>query len=681
MKRLSLVALIAAIGAHGVAAKAVPSKLPPAKTLATVPGLVESFGQDGDHLVWARAGDCGKSVELRTLSTGASRFLDARNGPMCQVSESAGGLQPPMALAGTRALWAYMNVSLSHYNYSVFTAGPGNRERVVSEMSIEGGMEDDDGSRLATVPMAGHGGLLVFADINTDEGSPSGVYRLVGNRVQHVAGTEYAFAVAVAGRRFALARTIPGGCVCNDAPSWSPDARRIAFVSGRDEGGSEGRGWQLLVMNADGTNARSILRDVRAFAWSPDGSSLAAWQQGETSRLVVLKPDGSGAHTIAPGGEFEWAPDGSRIAYVSSSDSGPGRLFVVSADGGAAIDLGEASANDSPEWSADSRRVAYTRSVDEHAHVYVATVATRSAADVGLGGGATWAPDGSGLAFVRQDDGVYVARPDGSNARKVAPASWAVVRWSPDGRWLGYENDSGLWIVSLAGGAPRQLAASATSIAWSPDGGAIAYIDDRGLSVVDVPSGARRFSTPGLGGPVSWSADGSRLATVKFGADGESREIAAVDAHSGGATTLTHTDAAPARVAVETRSASGKLESTFDASPDLRGVAWGGSAFALLRGLSKGRSTIEIRTANGKPLRRVNVPHPNYDDLSMSGRWLVFKSGKTAWLLDAKTGTTKVLAREQPHMYIAGVSISGRRVAWAESRSRSSRIRAVFLPG
>ena len=167
MKRLSLVALIAAIGAHGAAAKAVPSKLPSAKTLATVPGLVESFGQDGDHLVWARAGDCGKSVELRTLSTGASRFLDARNGPMCQVSESAGGLQPPMALAGTRALWAYMNVSLSHYNYSVFTAGPGNRERVVSEMSIEGGLEDDDGSRLATVPTEHRHLRAIFTIVNS----------------------------------------------------------------------------------------------------------------------------------------------------------------------------------------------------------------------------------------------------------------------------------------------------------------------------------------------------------------------------------------------------------------------------------------------------------------------------------------------------------------------------------
>ena len=47
MKRLSLVALIAAIGAHGAAAKAVPSKLPSAKTLATVPGLVEKFATTG----------------------------------------------------------------------------------------------------------------------------------------------------------------------------------------------------------------------------------------------------------------------------------------------------------------------------------------------------------------------------------------------------------------------------------------------------------------------------------------------------------------------------------------------------------------------------------------------------------------------------------------------------------
>src|SRR5207247_7934192 len=116
--------------------------------------------------------------------------------------------------------------------------------------------------------------------------------------VEHGGGTELAFAVAVAGRRFALARSVPGGCVCNADPAWSPDGRQIAFVSGRGQGGSVGEGWELFVMNADGTNTRRLLGDVRSFAWGPDGTVLAAWQQGGgTNQLVVVKPDGSGART------------------------------------------------------------------------------------------------------------------------------------------------------------------------------------------------------------------------------------------------------------------------------------------------------------------------------------------------------------------------------------------------
>lgn len=607
---------------------------------------------------------------------------------MCQLTENVGGeLQPPLAVAGTRAVWASMNPSLSHYNFSLFTAAAGDRaERKISGMSIEGGLEDD-GSGLRTVPMAGHGGTLVFADINTDEGSPSGVYRVVGQRVKHVAGTEGAFAVSAADRRFALARAMPGGCLCNRDPAWSPDAPRIAFVSGRGEGGSEGVGWQLYVMNADGTAAHSVLRGVRAFAWAPDGPSLAAWQSdGRANRLVVVRPDGTGARTVAPGGSFAWAPDGRQLAYIPSSGAGQGRLFVVAADGGAAVDLGEASANDPLEWSVDSKRLAYIRGAGDDQHIYVATVASRTANDLGSGALPSWAPDGSALAFISHGGGVYVAAPDGSGMRSVAPATAPVggVDWSPDGQWIAVEKEDGLSIVPPAGGPTRQLTKELGSMEWSPDSRAIAHsnfyssdIDAGSVSVVEVPDGVRRFRIADLGGPLHWSPDGNRL--VAATQDGEG-EITVIDGHSGSWTTITHTEPASPRATVEVRSASGKLQSSFDAGSGVRGLAWGGSRFALVVGRSNGRSTIEIRSARGKPLRRVNVPHPDYDDLSMSGRWVVFKSGKTAWLLDAVTGTTRVLARAQGRTYIAGLSIDGRRVAWAESHSKSSRIRAVLLP-
>jgi TolB protein len=50
-------------------------------------------------------------------------------------------------------------------------------------------------------------------------------------------------------------------------PAWSPDGRKIAFVSDRD-GNSE-----VYVMNADRSGQRNLtrsrLQDERWFAWSP----------------------------------------------------------------------------------------------------------------------------------------------------------------------------------------------------------------------------------------------------------------------------------------------------------------------------------------------------------------------------------------------------------------------------
>ena len=81
------------------------------------------------------------------------------------------------------------------------------------------------------------------------------------------------------------------------APAWSPDGRKLAFVSDRD-GNSE-----VYVMNADGSGQRSLTRNPAYDAdpaWSPDGRKLAFVSNRDGSYGVyVMNADGSGPRRLA----------------------------------------------------------------------------------------------------------------------------------------------------------------------------------------------------------------------------------------------------------------------------------------------------------------------------------------------------------------------------------------------
>ncbi len=84
--------------------------------------------------------------------------------------------------------------------------------------------------------------------------------------------------------------------------------------------------------------------------------------------------------------------------------------------------------------------------------------------------GATWSPDGASIVYT-QDDGVYQARPDGSDSRKLATVSGLALwpRWSPDGRvvrfsvWNTTLFSSTLWEVNADGSNLHQMLAD-----WRP---------------------------------------------------------------------------------------------------------------------------------------------------------------------------------------------------------------------
>lgn len=125
------------------------------------------------------------------------------------------------------------------------------------------------------------------------------------------------------------------------APAWSPDGRRLAFVSEVDHNGEwcefEGpcdiRG-EIYVSDADGDHQRRLTfekGDDRAPRWSPDGERIAFqsdrnWPYFYDTEIYSIRPDGS-CLTWLTNGAIEsrspaWSPRGRRTAPTGCGAAG-----------------------------------------------------------------------------------------------------------------------------------------------------------------------------------------------------------------------------------------------------------------------------------------------------------------------------------------------------------------------
>ena len=259
--------------------------------------------------------------------------------------------------------------------------------------------------------------------------------------------------------------------------SWSPDGRRVAYIVGGllDPAGAF-LDDDVHVADADGTYALPVEdppqdslsageRKVFDFGdgpvWSPDSSMFAvSWSTGSctggpacipTSGIDVYQPDGRAMISFLTPGAFVawpyWAPDSSRIGYLSA----PGSL------------------NGSVRHEFRSQS---TARLDDLRVLELGS-------DVFLQG---WTRDDRLLLVAMTDEEpitAYSIRSDGADRRDVLgtfPAG-SQVRWSPDGRWIGFNagGEARITIRETSSGVdvrvplPQEMGMF-QPMPWSPDG-------------------------------------------------------------------------------------------------------------------------------------------------------------------------------------------------------------------
>jgi dipeptidyl aminopeptidase/acylaminoacyl peptidase len=241
-------------------------------------------------------------------------------------------------------------------------------------------------------------------------------------------------------------------------------------------------------------------------------AALVYWDGPRTvSELTWVDRQGKAIGPIVGRGRYgnvAVSPDGQQVA-VDRLDTVPNAVWIIDlARGGALRRLTADFFAFLPQWSPDSKRVAYSASKESAPNLYVSRADGQGSdeqltrgADVDLPSG--WSPDGQFIVFVRgspkTDLDIWIQPLSGDRAaRPIINSAFteSEARVSPDGRWLAYtSSESGsfeVYVTSFPAPGERWLVSQGGGRlpTWRRDGRELYYRKDRQIMAVPITPGA-----------------------------------------------------------------------------------------------------------------------------------------------------------------------------------------------